>query len=69
MQAWQNIVLQVFGSVIQIANVAGQVPFGGGKTQPLIALGAGVIQALAGIVAHWYNPDGTSAKAAYNPAK
>lgn len=72
MKAWQNITIQILGTLVHVGNISAQLSgsgvFGSGKTPVIIAAATAVLQSIAGTVAHWYNPDGTSAQAPYVPA-
>ena len=69
MKAWQNISLQVVGTLFNLGNIAYQAAqghtFGGGNTVNYIGFGLIALQAVAGVIAHWQNPDGTPAAAPY----
>jgi hypothetical protein len=49
------------------ANVPGVIPLLPSKYAVVVGLGLGVIQSVLALVNHFYNPDGTSAKAAWIP--
>ncbi len=60
-----NLVFQIAATVVQGANMLGGIlpP----KAQGIITAGVTVLQAVVGLLAHFVNPDGTSAKTAYVP--
>lgn len=62
-----NMIAQILGTVIQAANAA--APVLGGHSQIYISAGVAVLQAFAGLFAHFSNPDGTSAAAPYIKSK
>jgi hypothetical protein len=62
-----NAIAQLIALVLQVLNqVSGLVPT---KYQVYVALVVGVLQAVVAFLAHFSNPDGSSAKVAYTPAK
>ena len=64
-----NLVVQILGTVGQGLNQA-SVFATTEKSRTGIALGVGVLQAVAALIAHYSNPDGTSASSPYvKPAK
>lgn len=52
-----NLVGQFIGASIQIANQT--MPFVSPKTVPMVTAGVAVLQAVGGLVAHFYTPDGS----------
>lgn len=60
-----NLITQVLGTIVQGANAVGGIlpP----DIKVTVALGVGVIQAIVALIAHFSNPDGTSAKSMYIP--
>ena len=65
MPRWLNIMLQCVG----IAG-SGFAAFGGfipPAIAPKVVMGITAAQAAVGVIAHSYNPDGTSATTAYRP--
>lgn len=71
MKRWQNILVQVLGTIASTGSVAAQLSgngmFGGGKTTAIIVAVSSLAQALAANIAHGSNPDGTPATTAYVP--
>lgn len=71
MKAWQNITLQILNALVTAGNVGGQAAgehiFGGGQTGNIINLATAAAAIFSGIVAHWYNPNGTPATTPYIP--
>jgi len=62
-----SIAAQVVATILHVLNYAsGVVP---PRYQPYIALALGILQALGAFIAHFNNPDGTSASQPYKPAK
>jgi hypothetical protein len=60
--SWQ-LVVQVIASICQVLNFAsGVVPV---KYQPIVLFVLTVLQAVTGLISHYYNPDGTRATTAY----
>lgn len=58
-----NLVFQIVATLGQIFSVvSGMIP---GKYQVLVATIIGALQAVVGVVAHNYNPDGTPATQKY----
>ncbi len=65
MKRWFNIVTQIIGTGGQLFNsVGGVIP---PKYQAIVATILGVAQGVIGVLAHNFNPDGTSATSAYRP--
>ena len=59
-----NLFIQIFGVLLQgLTFASGIVP--AGKWQAICASVIGVIQAVSGLLAHFSNPDGTSATVPY----
>ncbi len=63
MPRWLNILLQVSAVIGHGVNLSFVPP----KYQSQTMAGIAVFQAVVGIIAHSYNPDGTSASVAYTP--
>ena len=63
MKSFWNKFIQVTATVGQVANFA--LPIVPEKQKVYILGGLSIIQAISGMVAHNYNPDGTSVKVAY----
>ncbi|UOF76906.1 hypothetical protein [Bacteriophage sp.] len=64
-----NVVVNVIVQILAILTALGAeiTSFVPEKWKPL-AVGIGsIVAAVAGIIAHYYNPNGTSAKEAYRP--
>lgn len=60
-----NMILQVIATAIQGVNaISGMLPH---DQAAGVAVIVGVVQAVAAAIAHFSNPDGTSAKVAYIP--
>jgi hypothetical protein len=60
--SWQ-VVVQVLASICQVLNFAsGMVPT---KYQPIVLCALTVLQAVTGLISHYYNPDGTPVTSAY----
>ena len=67
MTLFWNVIGQSVAMLLQVANqFSGAVP---PKWQPGVALGVGILQAVGAFVAHFSNPDGTSARAPWNGVK
>ena len=63
-----NLVIQVLGTVVQALNVL--APFAtSDKAKGSIAATVALVQAITAFIAHFSNPDGTPAAAAYVPEK
>ena len=60
-----NVIAQAIATAIQGANAIGTIlPH---DHQVAIALGIGAVQAIVAFIAHFKNPDGTTAKVAWQP--
>ena len=60
-----NVILQILATLMQIVNQMGGLV--SPRYQTLVLGILSVAQAAIGVVAHFVNPDGTSAKVAYEP--
>ena len=59
-----NLIIQILGTITQILNQA--TPFvTSDKAKAVIAASVGIAQTLSALLAHFSNPDGTPAQAAY----
>lgn len=60
-----NSIIQILGIVTHGAvTIGGALPGRAGQIAMTIAA---VAQAASGVIAHWFNPDGTPAQASYRP--
>ena len=60
-----NAVIQICGTLLQVVNALGVIfPQDSSGQRWILAAGA-AIQGIVGVLAHFSNPDGTSAKTAY----
>jgi hypothetical protein len=60
-----NIIIQSLAMVMQILNQTLDLLSPKNKSYALVAIS--VLQVVTGVLAHFYNPNGTPASTAYNP--
>lgn len=64
---WVTIILQSCGVLLHIANIySGMVP---AKWQTLVAAVIAFLQGVEGLIAHYYNPDGSPAQVSWSPIR
>ena len=64
MPLWVNILVQVVAGLAQVANLwSSLIPE---DTRPYVTAGITTIQIVVGLVAHYYNPNGDPARAAWD---
>ncbi len=60
-----NVLIQICALLVHLLNLA--TPIASDKVKPWIALGIVFVQGIVAIIAHSYNPDGSSAQEPYDP--